>query len=338
MSLRDQLGRVFGSGENPLRWAIPLYSAWGIAVRIHVFFVLFVVVRLLFTLPHGAAGVGYVALIFGSLFGLVLLHEYGHCAGARSTGGEADEILLWPLGGLAFCSPPHHWRAHFITAAAGPAVNAALLPVLTITCWLAAGQQAAIFNPLNPTAAFASISTPSTALTWMLIALVALHYANTILLAFNVLVPMYPMDGGRILHALLWRNMGYSGAMETTALVGMITAGVLGVVAIALNQVLLLVIALFGGVVCWQERRQARFASSPEDDIFAESLRESEQFERTAERERLEAQKRREEERRRQAEVDRILEKIAKQGMASLTRKEKRTLEQASEAKRTGAS
>ncbi|MCH7765652.1 MAG: M50 family metallopeptidase [Acidobacteria bacterium] len=55
------------------------------------------------------------------LFVVVLVHEFGHCFGARYTGGEADEILIWPLGGLAYASPPHNAKAHMITTVAGPA-------------------------------------------------------------------------------------------------------------------------------------------------------------------------------------------------------------------------
>src|SRR5205085_318874 len=57
------------------------------------------------------------------LFVSVLLHEFGHCFGARLVDGEANEVLLWPLGGLANCDVPHTPRANFITAAAGPLVN-----------------------------------------------------------------------------------------------------------------------------------------------------------------------------------------------------------------------
>ena len=57
------------------------------------------------------------------LFMIVLLHELGHCFAARSVGGSADEILLWPLGGLAYVHHPHNAWASFITTAGGPAVN-----------------------------------------------------------------------------------------------------------------------------------------------------------------------------------------------------------------------
>ena len=65
-------------------------------------------------------------------FGSVLLHEFGHCFGARYMGGEAREILIWPLGGLAYVDVPHRWKALFVMVAAGPAVNVLICIVCAI--------------------------------------------------------------------------------------------------------------------------------------------------------------------------------------------------------------
>ena len=67
-----------------------------------------------------------VAVILGLMFLSVLLHEFGHCFAARRVDGDADEILLWPLGGLARCDVPNTAWANFILAAGGPAVNLVL--------------------------------------------------------------------------------------------------------------------------------------------------------------------------------------------------------------------
>src|SRR5207244_131282 len=64
-----------------------------------------------------------ILVVFVLLFVSVLLHEFGHCYGARLMDGDANEVLLWPLGGLAAVDVPHTPKANFITAAAGPAVN-----------------------------------------------------------------------------------------------------------------------------------------------------------------------------------------------------------------------
>ena len=113
--------------RDPMSWSLRVFWAFGIPVKVHV---LFPVVSLgLFlrqiTLPNNVVSAGDVFLFtVVMLFFVVLLHELGHCFGGRAVGGDAQEILIWPLGGLAFVDVPHHWRAHTLTAAAGPAVNA----------------------------------------------------------------------------------------------------------------------------------------------------------------------------------------------------------------------
>src|SRR5688572_18384834 len=80
---RAGLRRVFGDGENPLNWAFPLYTAWGIRVRLSVWFVLFAVFEMISSLPKDRIGFSFMAIGMGSLFLLVLLHEYGHCIACR---------------------------------------------------------------------------------------------------------------------------------------------------------------------------------------------------------------------------------------------------------------
>src|SRR5207248_2419203 len=83
------------------------------------------------------------------LFVSVLLHEFGHCFAARSVGGDAQEVLLWPLGGLANVDVPARPLAHFLTAAAGPAVNI-VLAVLAGLLLLVLGDPAfqPVWNPM----------------------------------------------------------------------------------------------------------------------------------------------------------------------------------------------
>src|SRR5438874_2571587 len=66
------------------------------------------------------------------LFGLVLLHEFGHAFACRSTGGRADQIVLWPLGGLAFVNPPLRAGAVLWSIVAGPLVNCLIFPILLL--------------------------------------------------------------------------------------------------------------------------------------------------------------------------------------------------------------
>jgi len=271
-----------------------------------------------------------MAISMAALFTLVLLHEFGHCFACRAVGGDADDILMWPLGGLASCDPPRRWKAHFITTAGGPAVNLAIVPLTCAALALAGHSDAILFNPLAPAAAVGVFAS------YWLVALWWTHYINILLLLFNVLLPMYPMDGGRLMHALIWRARGRKRATEIATLVGLVTAGVVAVGAMITENVTLIVIALFGALVCWTERRQLRMGAELADPVLGGFDEDDDDFVAAPRGPGKAELKRREREAAEQAEVDRILAKIAAAGMASLSRKEKRTLEEATERKRRG--
>src|ERR1700722_11736980 len=110
--------------HDPFAWSVPLGRLFGITIRVHLLFpfvALGLILHAAFTKSQGVAppeGKWVDASIFMLiLFFVVLLHEFGHCFGARFVHGEAQEVLLWPLGGLANVEVPHRPRAHFLTAA-----------------------------------------------------------------------------------------------------------------------------------------------------------------------------------------------------------------------------
>jgi len=135
--------------RDPMSWSIPVFRAFGIQVRVHIFF--FVITLGLFlrqiTLPQyqDVWWLDIFLLTVVVLFGCVLLHEFGHCFGARHVGGEAREILIWPLGGLAMTDIPHRWKALFLTVAAGPAVN--VLICVACIAVISASKFIPNFNP-----------------------------------------------------------------------------------------------------------------------------------------------------------------------------------------------
>lgn len=318
------LRRIFGDGQNPLEWAVTLYTAWGIRVRVHIVFIIYIAAQLIISSAgREAVGAAYMLAAMTVLFGLVLLHEYGHCLVCRRAGGEATDILMWPLGGLATCVPPDHWKAHFWTTAGGPLVHVLLFPVFAGGVLLATSNWGAVFfNPFEYSLVLISeVRTPGGSQPYWLTVLWSAHFMNIVLFAFNVLVPMYPMDGGRLLHALLWRNMSHARAMEITVTVGLVSAIVLVVFGLVTRHTLLFAIGLLGGFACWLERMRLRFFgdSGYEPWRAPTEPRDDPRQERDVVREAA-----------RRAEVDRILEKISKHGLHSLTRKEKATLRQAS--------
>ncbi|MBX9579326.1 MAG: site-2 protease family protein, partial [Gemmataceae bacterium] len=150
-------------------------------------------------------------------FGLVLLHEFGHVFACRQVGGSADRVVLWPLGGLAFVAPPPRPGAALWTTAAGPLVNVVLAPVLFLLAHLTA-----------PAAA----DEPYSDLGWLLFALAVF---NLVMLVFNLL-PIYPLDGGRLLQAVLWWWLGPARSLAVAAGLGAVAAVGLLVVAVAFRE------------------------------------------------------------------------------------------------------
>jgi Zn-dependent protease len=134
--------------RDPLTWSFSLTRLFGILIRVHLLFPLVAVgliLRVAFqkdVLPFLWVEACVLMLL---LFVSVLLHEFGHCFGARAVDGDASEVLLWPLGGLASTEVPHTPRANFITTAAGPAVN--LVLVLAACLVLAAASVTPSFKP-----------------------------------------------------------------------------------------------------------------------------------------------------------------------------------------------
>lgn len=327
---RRILGRIFGDAENPMGWALSLGRVSGIRVRVHLLFLVYAVAQILYSIPRDTMGVGFTVTAMASLFVIVLLHEFGHCFACRAVGGEADDILMWPLGGLATCNPPHEWRAHLITALGGPAVNVVLAPVFVGALWASGQQDAILFNPFRPSISVTALSS------WWVVTLWWLHYTNVLILGFNLLMPLFPLDGGRVLQAVLWRRMGYTPAMDLAATIGVFAAGGLALFALVGNHLMLFGIALFAGLVCWQERRQLRAADALGDAGF-ESIYRAQQEEARERRGPSRREVRRaEREREDQAELDRILAKIASTGMGSLNSKEQKFLREATERKRRG--
>jgi Zn-dependent protease len=144
-----------------------------------------------------------------SLFGIVLMHEFGHAFACRSVGGRADNIVLWPLGGVAYVQPPPRPGALLWCIAAGPLVNVALLPVTFGLVY--AGAK----SGLPPDGDLTSF-------------LHRLFVINASLLVFNML-PVYPLDGGQILQSLLWFVVGRGRSILVASVIGML-GGAAGIV------------------------------------------------------------------------------------------------------------
>jgi len=249
--------------DNPINWSFRAFRIQGITIRIHVTFLLGAVVLLWMQMPRPGERMtapfshllGEAAATYGILFAIVLLHELGHCWGARRTGGEADEILLWPLGGLATVNPPHEPRAHLITTLSGPMVNVAICALCSAVITLWTGSAGAVpWNPLHPMTPVDASIYPTVGQSWFLRV-----YATSYFLLLINLLPVFPFDGGRVLQACLWSRAGYSRSTQIAATTGMVGAVAIGLAGLFTDQSWLFVmIAVFGYATCWQTRMALR--------------------------------------------------------------------------------
>ncbi len=312
--------------DNPMSWAVTIGRVAGISVRIHVFFLVFVAVQLLQP-AFGTSPIHFAdaVLMVVILFWIVLLHEFGHCAACRLSGGEADEILIWPLGGLAFCRPEHRWTAHLATALGGPLVNVAILGVLSPMLGLATGLWWGVALP-NP---FALHMPADVADSWLLRGLFLANAMNLVVLLFNMLLPMFPFDGGRVVQAALWPPMGYARSMRVAVYCGYVGAIALGIVGLVLKELMVVMIAIFGFVTCAITQRQLEFT----EQTLGFPVEAYEPPRTSAWRKRRE-ERRAARERQEFAAIDAILRKIAQRGMGSLSGSEKRRLRRATQRRR----
>eukprot|EP00401_Gymnodinium_catenatum_P020436 CAMPEP_0117551328 /NCGR_PEP_ID=MMETSP0784-20121206/49137_1 /TAXON_ID=39447 /ORGANISM="" /LENGTH=275 /DNA_ID=CAMNT_0005348369 /DNA_START=25 /DNA_END=848 /DNA_ORIENTATION=- len=174
-------------------------STCGIPIYIHVFLVAYFVYDLANKeaalkpaegqLPdYGKAAIVALACAAGFLilFGTVLVHELGHCAGAKAVGGSVQKILLWPLGGLAFCGSGGGPAGDLVVALAGPLTHGPMYLAWYGLHTLAA-ESTDTFGDYNSTVREVSANAMS---------------LQVVLVVFNLLVPVYPLDCSRIIEAL----------------------------------------------------------------------------------------------------------------------------------------
>ena len=327
--------------------SFPVGRLFGIAIRVHILFLIWIGFSLLTAGEHWQQELKFLAM----LFGIVLLHELGHCFGARAVGGYADNILMWPLGGLAYAHAPMRPWPQFVTVAAGPLVNV-LFCVLSAAAIFALSGWCLLpgVNPLEPTVHFVRPASEETA-RWLngagFSALYLYYRVNLWLLAFNLL-PIYPLDGGQLLHAIIWPFLGLQRATITACYIGL--AGAAYFAFKGLNGGggnMLVFIALFGGFTCWQRLQLARRGLLQEDSRFeayyGPSYDPRPWWQRLLRIRRRPGRSKGEpatynpnpggwaarqtDREREDAELDRILKKVSERGIQSLSYVERQTLE-----------
>jgi Zn-dependent protease len=229
--MRLRLGSGFG---------IPIYLHW-------TFFLL--PLWIVYTHPaDSAVSVSVMLTLLPLLFVCVVLHEFGHALMARYFGIATQDVTLYPIGGVArLMRMTDKPLEEFLIAVAGPAVNVVIAVVLTTV-----GIVVAVFEPnLLFNASFADVPFAGKLL-WGLWAL------NVIMVPFNML-PAFPMDGGRVLRALLSAWLGHYRGTQIAVGVGLGMAILIGLVGVEyFHNPMLAVIAVFVFFAGQQELLVAR--------------------------------------------------------------------------------
>lgn len=210
-----------------LDWSLNLFRVRGIQLAIHFSFFLL----LAFVAYEGFLDDGWTSMAWnvGTLlvfFTCVVLHEFGHSLMALRFGVGVRRILLMPIGGMAeFDSIPRQPARELLITLAGPAVNFVIAGAIAIAFGVPAGWPFGEYHFYADATGFAQL---------------VMHW-NLIMGIFN-LAPVFPMDGGRILRALLATQLPYVRATFIAATIAKVLAGVGAIVAVVVFQQFLLAV------------------------------------------------------------------------------------------------
>ncbi len=242
-----------------MRDSLKLLTIRGIQLRVHLTFPLILIWAML---QFGLfTGLGWEGALFGVivillLFGIVVLHELGHSIAAQNYGIEVEEIVLLPIGGVAMLRRiPEKPIQEFVIAIAGPAVNFALAGVLLVLDVLfgLAGRFA------DPVEGLAQMQTLSVAAVFNYV------FVANLFLAFFNLIPAFPMDGGRVLRALLASRMNYARATAIAVAIGQTLAWIIGLWGFLTGGFFLILVAIFIYMGAAQENQQVQIRHTLRD-------------------------------------------------------------------------
>ena len=232
-----------------MRWSWRIGRVAGINISVHVTFLLILLWIVVEEYALGVRAMAGSALYMVALFTIVVMHELGHALTARRFGVVTRDIILLPIGGVARLERmPRNPRQELLVAVAGPAVNVLLALVLLALVRLTGPLPAATlydFDPLLSVRGF----------------LYQLVFVNVVLALFNML-PAFPMDGGRVLRALLAMRMSsYARATGIAARIGRVLALALAAAGLyGLRNPFWVLIALFVWMAAGTEAAAVREA------------------------------------------------------------------------------
>lgn len=317
-------------------WSFPVGTWFGVQVRVSWFFpvlIAYFLIRPDFTLALGVA-VSVIVVVS------VLLHEFGHIVGTRLTGGSGNEILLWPLGGLAFVRPANTLKSQIFSTLGGPLVNLAICLIALVPAMNYLGGQfvRVCLNPVwFPSLAFQDLTVGELS--------VLTFWLNWVGFLLNM-IPVMPLDGGWLLRTVATTRIGHRKAVELGVMVGFVVGVIAMVVGLFIDRAGVVLIGAVVFISNLLERNQLQQSDHYDESFmgydFSQGYTSLEQSEaRTEQRPgfwQRWKERRRAERARRQAEkdqevdrvLDTLLDKVHQHGMDSLSEAEKRQLARAS--------
>ncbi len=322
---------------NPLFWSFSLCRLY--STRILVSYLLPVLILGLLLKLGWVEGLTVSAVLLGT----VLAHElFGHVLACRLTGGYGDEVLLWPLGGLAFVQPEPNFFSRFMTAAGGPLVNAVLCLATLPTVYFS-GRMQDMLHPLT----IPGLDSSASYLEYVLLLVFSINW----LFLLITLLPIFPLDGGQMLEAFVLEHTDMKTARQTEVQVGLVAGVLLALVGWFIDETFLLTLSTLLLLMNVWEHFRLQLPDSFEDSFMGydfsqgyTSLEKSysapaiekkswmqRRKDKVAEKKR---QKQLLEQKEMQVRVDVLLEKVSREGMDSLTSAEKKELVKASTALR----
>lgn len=251
-------------------WSLKIITVSGIPIRLHFTFLLMII----WFAASSFAGTGASLVLFAlGLFTCVALHELGHALVAQRFGYTVSDIVLYPIGGVASIEQSPRARHELLIAIAGPAVNV-MIALLLGGILASMGQLPDMSQTQGGTLAGFE-KTPVR----------LLLYANIALVVFNM-IPAFPMDGGRVLRALLALRLGKLRATRIAAGIGQLVAVLMGLYGLGVfgrpfanvpffpapGNFSLVIIALFVFFGASQESQAEQSREVVEDAIVSEAM------------------------------------------------------------------
>ncbi|CAN7375479.1 site-2 protease family protein [Pararhizobium sp. LjRoot235] len=236
-------------------WSFKIGTIVGTEIRVHMTFALLLVWIWFMHYRIGGAPAAWEGVAFiVCVFACVVLHEFGHIAAARHFGIKTPDITLLPIGGVARLERnPSEPLQELVIAVAGPLVNVMIAALLVAALGGVVGLEQ-LAEPQNPRVSF----------------LVRLAGVNIFLVLFNM-IPAFPMDGGRVLRAILAWRWSWARATRVAATIGQGAAFAMGLAGLFYNPLLILV-AIFVYLAAEAEAQGAQLQEISGDVVVSDVM------------------------------------------------------------------